>query len=61
MTPEIECSFDKWSDYIEEIDLVEILQKQNEYSKDSENGFIYVLNTCVFLIVDYNTRLIEFS
>lgn len=61
MTPEIECSFDKWSAYIEEIDLVEILQKQNEYSKDSENGFIYVLNTCVFWIVDYNTRLIEFS
>ena len=33
-------SFDKWQDYIEEVDLISILQKQNECSRNSTNGFI---------------------
>lgn len=53
-------SFDKWQDYIEEVDLISILQKQNECSRNSTNGFIWVLNTCVFLVAEYNTRLIKF-
>ena len=53
-------SFDKWQDYIEDVDLISILQKQNECSRNSTNGFIWVLNTCVFLVAEYNTRLIKF-
>lgn len=58
-TAETTYSIDEWLGYIEEIDLMLVLQKQNEYSRDSVNGFIYVLNTCVFLIADYNTKLLE--
>ena len=35
-----------------------ILAKQNADSNDFQNGFIWVLNTSVFLIADYNTSLI---
>ncbi len=53
------CSIDKWYECLESIDLVDILQKQNEYSRDFVNGIIYVLNTCVFLVADYNYKLLE--
>ena len=42
----------------EQVDLSQILNVQNEVSQDMENGFIWVLNTCIFLIPDYNFRLI---
>ena len=43
----------------EQIDLSEILDVQNEISRDVENGYIWVLSTCVLLIPDYNFKLVE--
>ncbi len=44
--------------YFNEIDLSEILKKQNLLSDDEKEGFIWVLNTSIFLIVDYNFNLL---
>lgn len=41
------------------IDSVMILKKQNEVSSDIVKGFIWVLNTSVMLVYDYNSSLIE--
>ena len=41
------------------IELFEILNIQNEVSRNLEKGFIWVLNTCVLLIADYNFNLIR--
>lgn len=38
--------------------VVEGNHEKNDVSQDMENGFIWVLNTCIFLIPDYNFRLI---
>lgn len=43
----------------EQLDLFEILNVQNEVSKDAEKGFIWVLSTCILLIPDYNFKLIK--
>ncbi len=43
----------------EQIDLVQILHLQNNASENSINGIIWVLNTCVFMIPDYNFNLIQ--
>lgn len=48
----------KLTEQFEQVDLSQILNVQNEVSQDMENGFIWVLNTCIFLIPDYNFRLI---
>jgi len=48
----------KLKEQFEQVDLSQILNVQNEVSQDMENGFIWVLNTCIFLIPDYNFRLI---
>jgi hypothetical protein len=42
----------------ESLDLGEILNVQNAFSKTS-NGFIWVLNTCVFVVADYNFSLVQ--
>ncbi len=41
------------------LDYVKIMDKQNTCSQDSENGFIWVLNTSVFFVPDYKFDLIE--
>ena len=43
----------------EQMDLSEILNVQNEVSRNFEKGFIWVLSTCVLLIPDYNFKLVE--
>lgn len=40
------------------IDLLDVLNRQNEYSDDSYNGIIWVLNTSVFIVPDYNINLL---
>ena len=45
---------------LEQIDLSEILNVQNKVSRNSEKGFIWVLSTCVLLILDYNFKLITY-
>lgn len=44
-----EIEEDRYKEYFEELDLVEILKVQNAFSQDVNTGFIWVLNTCVFL------------
>ena len=43
----------------EALSLIDVLQKQNEASADMQSGFIWVLNTCLFFVVDYRFSLIE--
>ena len=43
----------------EALSLIDVLQKQNEASEDMQSGFIWVLNTCLFFVVDYRFSLIE--
>lgn len=42
----------------EKINLIEILKIQNLSSKDIEEGTIWVLNTCVFAVAEYNFNLL---
>ena len=48
----------KYREYFERLDLTEILKVQNLASKDNITGFIWVLNTCIFFIAEYNFRLV---
>ncbi len=41
------------------LDLSKILNIQNNVSRDTITGYIWVLNTCVFIIPDYNFSLVE--
>lgn len=41
------------------INFVEILQRENDFSRDETNGIIMVLNTSVFFVPDYNISLVE--
>lgn len=43
-----------------ELDLKSILIEQNESSINTITGIIWVLNTSVFLVPDYNFRLLDF-
>lgn len=43
------------------LDLSVILNTQNEASADEKVGFIWVLSTCVFLIPDFNFKLVDFG
>lgn len=40
------------------LNMFEILEKQNINSTDNENGFVYILCTCLFFIPNYNSNLI---
>lgn len=42
----------------ESLDFVGILCVQNACSDDRSNGFIWVLNTCIFFIAEYNFALV---
>ena len=48
----------KYKEYFERLDLTEILKVQNLVSKDSITGFIWVLNTCIYFVAEYNFRLV---
>lgn len=43
----------------DKIDLKIILDKQNQLSQEIECSYIWVLNTCVFLVPDYKFDLIK--
>ncbi len=49
---------DKYKEYFERLDLTEILKIQNLVSQDYVKGFIWVLNTCIYFIAEYNFKLI---
>ncbi len=48
----------RYKEYFERLDLTEILKIQNLASKDSIMGFIWVLNTCIYFIAEYNFKLV---
>ena len=48
---------DELFSFARNINYIEIAKKQNCLSKDN-NGFIYVLCTCVFFVTDYNVELL---
>lgn len=56
---QIEFENGKIKEIYEKLDLLRILEIQNECSKDETGGFIWVLNTSVFVIADYNFSLVE--
>ena len=49
---------EQYKECFEKLDLGEILKVQNTFSNTS-TGFIWVLNTCVFVVADYNFSLIQ--
>lgn len=49
---------EKYKECFEGLDLTEILRLQNISSQDIETGYIWVLNTCVFFVAEYNFGLI---
>lgn len=53
-----QISKSKYKEYFERLDLIEILKIQNLASKDNKTGFIWVLNTCVYFIAEYNFELV---
>lgn len=48
----------KYKEYFERLDPTELLKEQNSASKDRITGFIWVLNTCIYFIAEYNFRLV---
>lgn len=54
-----ESEIDKYKNYFNCIDLTQILNIQNSVSENDVEGFIWVLSTCLFLIPDYNWKLIS--
>lgn len=50
---------DTYKDCFEKLDLTEILKIQNSVSKNESTGFIWVLNTCVLFVAEYNFALAE--
>lgn len=54
-----QISSNEYRSYFDKLDLEEILYRQNEISRDSQNGYIWVLSTCVFIVAEYNFSLIQ--
>lgn len=48
----------EYKECFECIDLTEILKIQNAASRDLVNGFIWVINTCLFFVAEYNFTLV---
>lgn len=48
----------RYKEVFERLDEVEILKVQNTVSQDKINGYIWILNTCIFFIAEYNSSLI---
>lgn len=55
------CEQEQLPDYFYRLNLLDILKRQNECSRDSESGIIWVLNTCVLFVADYNLNLLRKS
>ena len=53
-----EISEEEYKNVYTRLELSKILEIQNEASRDKLTGIIWVLNTCVFLVADYNFRLL---
>lgn len=49
----------KYKECFDGLDLGEILNAQNKFSRSMSSGFVWVLNTCVFAVADYNFSLVQ--
>jgi len=49
---------DKYKECFESLDLTEILRIQNDVRQDINMGYIWVLNTCIFFVAEYNFALV---
>ena len=58
LNPNQELEQEQYKQIFEKLDLNKILDIQNSVSSDTENGFIWVLSTCVFFVAEYNFDLI---
>lgn len=54
-----ELQKDQFELYFKNMRLEQILLLQNEASRDVQNGYIWVLNTCVFIVADYRFSLVQ--
>lgn len=54
-----DISEDAYKNHYQQIDLNSILEIQNNVSRDITSGYIWVLNTCVFFVADYNFALLH--
>lgn len=48
----------KYRKCFEELDMANILEIQNLFSQNPDTGYIWVLNTCVFFVAEYDFKLI---
>lgn len=48
----------QYKECLERIDLTEILELQNTAGRDHFDGFIWVLNTCVLFVAEYNFQFV---
>ena len=53
-------SFDNYKEIYRDLDLEKILRRQNDNSRNCENGYIWVLNTCIYIIPEYNIKLLTY-
>lgn len=49
---------EEYKNCFEDLDLTLVLEKQNNASKDDTLGYIWVLNTCVLFVAEYNFSLV---
>ncbi len=61
LSGEYDIPEDGMESYFNELDYLKILQKQNESSRDDLEGIIWVLNTSVLFVPDYNFDLVRIS
>lgn len=50
---------EKYKACFENLDLADILKIQNSSSEDESKGYIWVLNTCVFFVAEYQFDLVQ--
>ena len=53
-----DIALEQYRESFKNLDLGTILNKQNSFSS-MDDGFIWVLNTCVFVVADYNFALVQ--
>lgn len=49
---------DKYKEHFENLDFTAVLNIQNQSSQDDVYGFIWVLNTCILFVAEYNFTLV---
>ena len=56
-----DIEYNDCSNAFNNIDLYRILEAQNVVSRNAATGFIWVLNTSLFLVIEYNSQLMKMN